>query len=331
MVRLRRGEQSSATPGPGGRGERPARGGFTLIEVLVVVAIIALLIAVLLPTLKLAKEYSRASVCLSHLKQQGIAFSAYSADHKSVLPWAGSFRFSLMEGKYYLGYTTEERHDWAVVNIGLLYPKYIGDASPEVFYCPNNRATDARGTNGIEQFRRCYRAPRHDQPGYQNAHTFPISPFSSFNYAAPLLPAYSPRDAGSEMYPEESVRYGEGAGTESPYWQYLTTAADPDPSFLGPFPRETRGKHNVHAFVTDGYFAGKESFQWEGKIYNREPYEGYHLKSYNVLYGDFHARRVVDPKGQVHAAQLHPVRYTGSGSENAAKVFKVWDYFSRNP
>jgi len=314
----------SARPGPG------ATLGFTLIEVLVVVAIIALLVAVLLPALARAREQTRAAVCLSHLKQQGIACSAYSSDNKAILPWAGSFRFSLMEGKYYLGYTNSELHDWALVNIGPLYPKYVG-ANPELFYCPNNRATDSTGSNGVAQFLSCYRAPKRGQPGYQNSHTFPISPFSSYNYAAPLIPAASPRDAGGQMYPEESVRYGDASlANESPYWQYLNEAVDSAPEFLGPFPTGARGKHAIHAFITDGYFAGKDTFTWEGKLYDREPYEGYHLKSYNVLYSDLHAKRVVDPQGQIHAAQLTPVRYNNAGGPNVTKVFKVWDHFSRN-
>ncbi|MDM8009169.1 MAG: type II secretion system protein [Phycisphaerae bacterium] len=304
--------------------------GFTLIEVLIVVAIIALLIAVLLPALARTREQTRAAVCLSHLKQQGIALSTYSADYKTVLPWAGSFRFSLMEGKYYLGYTGDEMHDWALVNIGVLYPKYVG-SSPELFYCPNNKAADSTGSNGIAQFRRCYRAPKRGQPGYQNAHTFPISPFSSYNYAAPLVPGRSPRDRGSQMYPEESVRYGDvPPAAESPYWRYLNEPTDPAPEFLGPLPAGTRGKHTIHAFISDGYFAGKDIYTWEGKVYNREPYEGYHLNSYNVLYSDLHAKRVVDPQGQIHTAQLTPVRYNNAGGPNVTKVFKVWDHFSRN-
>ncbi|MBI4580927.1 MAG: type II secretion system protein [Planctomycetes bacterium] len=43
--------------------------GFTLIEVLVVVAIIALLVSILLPSLKAAREQARSAVCLSNLKQ----------------------------------------------------------------------------------------------------------------------------------------------------------------------------------------------------------------------------------------------------------------------
>ncbi len=62
------------------------RAAFTLIELLVVVAIIALLVAVLLPSLARAREGTRASVCLSNLRQMGYAVQMYTMDHKQVLP-----------------------------------------------------------------------------------------------------------------------------------------------------------------------------------------------------------------------------------------------------
>jgi prepilin-type N-terminal cleavage/methylation domain-containing protein/prepilin-type processing-associated H-X9-DG protein len=59
---------------------------FTLIEVLVVVAIIALLISILLPSLARAREGARSVQCSSNLKQLASATMMYSGDHKSVLP-----------------------------------------------------------------------------------------------------------------------------------------------------------------------------------------------------------------------------------------------------
>lgn len=242
--------------------------GFTLIEVLVVVAIIALLIAVLLPSLARVREQARATACLSNLKQQGIGFSSYSVTCRGVFPWVGSFRFSLMEGKYYLGYDPPESHDWTAVNSGVLYPKYVGN-TPEIFYCPNNRTADINGPNGVEVFLQRYRHPRRTDPQYQNAHNFPISPFGAYGYAVPVVQGKSPRDDGSRVYPEQAVRnYASTLSQEYPYWQYLNDPAEPDPSFLGQSSRETRGKHSIHALLSDGYFGG---------------YQGYHLGSYNVL------------------------------------------------
>jgi len=60
--------------------------GFTLIELLVVVAIIALLISILLPTLSRAKAQSRMAVCKSNLREYGKACTYYLADHDDVFP-----------------------------------------------------------------------------------------------------------------------------------------------------------------------------------------------------------------------------------------------------
>ncbi|MEI8195683.1 MAG: prepilin-type N-terminal cleavage/methylation domain-containing protein [Phycisphaerae bacterium] len=64
------------------------RRGFTLIELLVVVAIIALLIAILLPSLGRAKEQAKAVQCLSNLKQMASASFAYADNNNGRFPSA---------------------------------------------------------------------------------------------------------------------------------------------------------------------------------------------------------------------------------------------------
>jgi len=59
---------------------------FTLIELLVVVAIIAVLVAVLLPALNHARLMVQESVCASNLHQIGMAFAMYAADNADLLP-----------------------------------------------------------------------------------------------------------------------------------------------------------------------------------------------------------------------------------------------------
>ncbi len=81
-------QQKGVWSGGGGEGglRRVVRGAFTLIEVLVVVAIIALLAAILLPSLARARAQARSTVCVTHERQIGTAMNVFSIEHRGRVP-----------------------------------------------------------------------------------------------------------------------------------------------------------------------------------------------------------------------------------------------------
>src|SRR5580658_1883943 len=61
--------------------------GFTLVELLAVIAIIAMLAGILLPALSGARERSRGIYCLNNARQLTLAWHLYADDHDGTLPY----------------------------------------------------------------------------------------------------------------------------------------------------------------------------------------------------------------------------------------------------
>lgn len=69
--------------------ERARKNGFTLVELLVVIGIIVLLVAILLPTLGMARERANQAKCMSNMRQLGLGFIAYCDTNKGLVPLDG--------------------------------------------------------------------------------------------------------------------------------------------------------------------------------------------------------------------------------------------------
>ena len=100
-----------------------AKRGFTLVELLVVISIIALLVAILLPALSAARKQAQETVCKTHQHQIGLATYMYRDDYEDYLP----------------------RGDWVTLWYQLLMPylgeehaKAVGDyRKVDIYRCPS--------------------------------------------------------------------------------------------------------------------------------------------------------------------------------------------------
>jgi prepilin-type processing-associated H-X9-DG protein/prepilin-type N-terminal cleavage/methylation domain-containing protein len=100
------------------------RGGFTIPEMLAVVAIIVIIISILLPSLTKARATARAAICRSNLHQQGLGLINYTVD-----------------SRYYPGAHTWSHNPPPDGQITIIWParirQFTESAGTEWFYCPD--------------------------------------------------------------------------------------------------------------------------------------------------------------------------------------------------
>ena len=130
--------------------------GFTLVELLVVVAIIGVLVALLLPAVQAARESSRRSQCANNLRQQGLALIGFEGEHRTLPVGCAN---CLADPKRFHSWNSQilpwleqaslrKQLDFTVIsyqppNIG------VGGIQLDVFLCPSTLEQDVLSTTGL--------------------------------------------------------------------------------------------------------------------------------------------------------------------------------------
>ena len=156
----------------------PRGRAFTLIELLVVIAILAILAALLLPALATAREKGRKAVCVSNLRQVGLAIRSYADDNEGRIPYGPKAPPFTSPTDFYpsTGAPTSllSLRSGAPAGLGLLLPQFLA-SQPKVLFCPgSDQPVDAEaelakvGTNqaqGSYYYRHAGNTQLFDSPG----------------------------------------------------------------------------------------------------------------------------------------------------------------------
>ena len=129
------------------------RAGFTLVDILVSIAIIAVLIGILLPSLAMVRATSEKVVCASNIRQAGLGLHMYAMDNGDVLPQSifadfgpqwNTTPLQLRLDPGLRGIESNQNHYWDGLG-HLIGQNYLSDG--RIYFCPSHL-----GENTFENF-----------------------------------------------------------------------------------------------------------------------------------------------------------------------------------
>jgi prepilin-type N-terminal cleavage/methylation domain-containing protein/prepilin-type processing-associated H-X9-DG protein len=188
------------------------RRGFTLVELLIVIAIIAILTAILLPVFARAREKSRQTVCLSNMKQIALATLIYAQDYDDVCPlyYDGYPIVGMPRSIGWAGTVSSNPHYWTELIQPYVQKQSSHDfnTASKLFVCPdasyNAAQVTAHGTSEIASYGMSddwaeWWCPGDCNSGTGIAHAFVecVNPASNVLFSETL---YSPDNVGLPGY-----------------------------------------------------------------------------------------------------------------------------------
>ena len=310
--------------------------GFTLIELLVVVAIIALLISILLPSLARARETAKRAVCASNLKGIATGMKVYANDNRDYYPAAPhktganpqggaknsnwvSYVASSSNTDGYMGTVTgtpsieeqidENTEQTVPVSRSLFLLVIQGTCTAKQFICPSSGEDEDNMRNKISatEERAAQRGvDRFDFKGY---------PYLSYGYTVP----YGPKGRPSENRDPRMAILAD----KSPFFDSGTTDGvhdvTPDLYLLGPGADvEEEMDENAYPYSTEADVLKLDPEAW--KPLNSRNHAG---DGQQVAFGDGHAEFVKSPIAGVNYDNIYTQHVDNSNPELMDTLFGV--------
>ena len=142
-----------------------ARRGFTLVELLVVMAIVAMLMAVLAPSLRAARQQAKQVMCACRLKQWGLAFNCYEAENGGVWPHCDGLERGPrdLDDPFVTPEDVADWHGWMDMLPAMLelkpwreYPRFKRPDESTFYQCPMGTPMEVKGVYSYRPFRDGY-------------------------------------------------------------------------------------------------------------------------------------------------------------------------------